>query len=135
MSFDDERAAIEKRMSDNWSTTPVKYENVSFSRPSTAWVALYINTGLTRQITLGDQEQVHRNVGIITVQICIPEDTGTAAARMLADAVGTLFRNATFSYSDSGRITCYSPSLRSGGTQDGWFTLYVDIPYKRDALL
>ena len=46
MSFSDERIAIEKRLDDRWSTTPIAFENVPFTAPEDGlYVALDIIAG------------------------------------------------------------------------------------------
>lgn len=133
--FADERRAIEATFSAAYSTTTVKYENVSFNKPNTAWVALTVLSTEAKRITLGDNTQLHRFPGMIVVNIFTPEDKGTQEAREIADTISDIFRDAQFSAGSSGLITCRTPSLDSVGTRDGWYQLNVITPFHRDKLV
>jgi hypothetical protein len=133
--FADERRAIEARFSSMYTTTTVKYENVSFSKPSASWVSLYILNTEARRITLGDSTQIHRFPGMIVVNIFTPEDEGTQEAREIADTVSDIFRDAQFSAGSSGLITCRTPSLDPVGTREGWYQVNVSTLFQRDKLI
>lgn len=133
MSFANERAAIESRFAANWTTTRIKYENTQFEQPKTAWVALFILNGDGQQISLGlSPNPLHRYVGVIMVQIFLPESSGTQTGRAYADTIASVFRRAQFSNGSSGTITCRTPSISPGNLRDGWFQINVTCPFQRD---
>lgn len=131
MSFEDTRKAIEGRLGDNWSTTPIKFENVPFKETKDPYVALFILDGEGQQISLGTPA-VRRWPSVIKIQIFVPQDTGTKLARTYADSLGTIFDRAQFSSGNSGTITCRIPSITHVGITNGWDQVNVTIPLKRD---
>jgi hypothetical protein len=130
--YADERQAIEARMASGFTTIPCRYENAPFREMVTAYCALFIRTGEGNQVTLGSTPQLHRWTGLIIVQIFVPEDTGTQAARGYADAIADVFRRQEFSAGASGLIRCRTPRIEPAGTRDGWYQLNVVTPYIRD---
>jgi len=133
MSFADERQAIEGRLAANYSSTSIKYENVPFNQPaSSAWVSLEILSGDGGQASLGGAQAIHRYGGVIQITIYTPEDTGTDAARTIADILEPIFRQKQFSQDNSGVIHTATPSFYSLGVVGGWYRSVVSIPYFRD---
>lgn len=132
MSFADERQAIEARLSTNWTSTPIKYDNVSFSAPSdNKYISVVIANGASSQQELG-ASPMHRHIGLITIQIFVPVEAGTNVPRDYADSLATVFRNAQFSAGSSGTILCRSPSIVRVGVTNGLYQLNVAVPYQRD---
>ncbi len=134
MSFADERRAIEGRLADNFATLPIRFENVPFEQPHDAgFVSLSIRPGQARQASTGPNP-LHRYTGTIQVDVFVPEDTGTQAARAHADTLEAIFRGAQFTAGASGTITCRTPRLETPMARDGWFQLSLRVPYQRDRL-
>lgn len=134
MSFADERIAIEKRLADRWSTTPIAFSNVPFTAPEDgSYVSLDILTGEGTQQDINTNPR-HRYVGVIQVRVVVPAHAGSATARGYADTIGGYFRGATFSHGSSGSITCRTPSITPLGQENGQYTLALRIPYYRDAI-
>lgn len=134
MSFADERSAIENRLSTNWTSTPVQYDNVPFTKPDdNTYVRLNILTGDSTQIDMAPTP-THRSVGVIVMQVFVPVNSGTNTARSHADSLAAIFRNVSFSVGDSGSILCRSPSITRVGEVDGLFQLNVSVPYQRDVV-
>lgn len=132
MSFAGERQAIEKRLSDNWTTTPIQFDNVAFSAPAdNTYVSLTIINGDADQIELGETP-VHRHIGVITIQVFVPVENGTNTARSYADSLAAIFRNVQFSAGSSGTILCRSPNIVRVGVSNGLYQLNVAVPYQRD---
>ena len=127
MSFSTARRDIENRLSDNWATTPIAWENVPFVPPNDeAWISLSIFEDDVRRITIGNPG-THRVMGIITISINIPESTGTKLARDHADSLAPIFRDKQFN-----GITCREAKLGNGGTKDGWYTMVLSVPFYWD---
>jgi hypothetical protein len=134
MSFSDERIAIEKRLNDRWTTTPIAFENVPFSAPNDgSYVALDLLTGDGQQQDIASNAR-HRFVGVIQVRVVVPAHQGSSTARGYADTIAGYFRGATFSHGSSGDIVCRTPSINQLGITDGQYTLAIRIPYYRDAI-
>ena len=132
--WDDARIAIEKRLADNWATTPIQYwsSGVPFQTPTTAYIAITIEEFNGTQITLGGTPQLHRYFGIITLQVFVPERQGAKTAAGYCDTLDNLFRRAQFSQGNSGLITCRTPQARMIGASDGWYQMNLAIEYHRD---
>lgn len=132
--WDNARAAIEKRIQDNWTMTPIRYwsSGAPFIVPSTAYIAVRIDEFDGHQITLGSTPQVHRYIGQIVIQVLVPERSGAAVALGYCESLDDLFRRAQFSYLQSGMITCRTPQVRDVGIQQGWYQVNLIIPYHRD---
>lgn len=131
MSFEDTRKAIESRLASNWTTTPIRFENVPFTETAVPYVALFILDGEGKQISLGTPS-LQRWAGLIVVQIFVPQDTGTKTARTYADAIGAIFDRQQFASGNSGTIRSRIPSIRRIGITHGWDQTNVTIPFIRD---
>lgn len=131
MSFEDERRAIEARFAANFSTVPIRWENVPFTQIKTAWVALRILRGEGNQAST-NSNPLYRYAGVIQVDINVPENVGVAQLNTLADAVEAIFRGVQFSSVNSGTITCRAPYLTTLGLDAGWYRGAVTAPYQRD---
>lgn len=134
MSFEDERVAVESRFSGIYSSTTVKYENVPFVQPDAAsWVALTVlsGQGVAASLGTGSGSRLDRFSGIIQIDIYTVEDSGTKAARQLADTIGAIFDNVQFSSGSSGTITTRTPSYLTQGVKNGWHHSVVSVAYHR----
>lgn len=132
-SFADERAAIEKRMKDNWTTTPIVFDNVGFRPTDSAYVAIFIQNASAQQIEIKGTTPLHRYSGIIAIQIFTDANSGSNTARTYADTIAAIFRNQSFSYGNSGTIFCRSPNVQRVGVVEGRFQLNLSVPFYRDA--
>lgn len=131
MSTEDARQAIEARAAANWTTTPIRFENVPFQESAAPYMALFILDGDGVQISLGTPA-VRRWSGVILMQIFVQPDSGTKLARTYADSLGAIFDGQQFSAGDSGTIRTGIPSIRPIGIQHGWYQVNVTIPFIRD---
>jgi hypothetical protein len=127
MSYEAERASIEGRLNDNWSTTAIAYENVDFDPPNdTAWVRLSILNGESRYRTVNNGK---RHTGVISVQLFVPRNSGTNTARNYADTLAGIFDNSNFN-----GIICRTASIFTQSLEDEWLQLNINIPFWRDEL-
>lgn len=131
MSFEDARKAIESRLHTNWTTTPIKFENVPMKETADPYVAVFILEGDGEQISLGTPA-LRRWTGVIVLQVFVPADTGTKDAKTYADSLAALFDRAQFSTGNSGTIRCRIPSIETVGDKHGWHQINVTVPFIRD---
>ncbi len=131
-AFDDERRAFEARLAANFTTLPIKYENVPFDQPTTPWIAITVLPAGGERISIGTTVKRHRYVGNLQIDIFVPEDTGTSAVRGYADTIDTIFRDQQFSAGSSGTITCRTPAYVPGGVKDGYYWAILTVAYYRD---
>ena len=125
MSFESIRSAIADRLGDNWTTTPIAWENRDFTPPTSGgWIELTVlgNTGQT--LGIGSAVMV-RDSGLIAINIYTPEGSGTATGRGYADTLDALFEHERFS-----GITTYTATLTTRGVVEGWHQLNLTIPYR-----
>lgn len=133
MSYADARDATCGRFEALWAgRTPVAWPNRGFIPPTAGeWVRLTILDGEARQASIGNPgANLHRHSGVIAVQVFAQIDSGTRAARDLADHAAAIFRNQRF-----GDIRCGVPSVREVGPDDVWFQVSMSCPFERDALM
>jgi len=125
MSFQAERASIEGRLSDNWVTTPIAYDNVSFDAPdNSAWVRLGIINGASKYRAL---EGKKRHAGVIIIQLFAPKNQGSNLLRGYADTIAAIFEGVNFD-----TVTCRNASLLNVGISQEWYQMNLSIPYWRD---
>ena len=139
------KAAIKSRLSTNWTTTRITYQNEDPAEPwppkranesPAPWVNLEI-TGTGSQIwTFGtDGNRGWRYDGIIQVHVFVPTGEGIELADQYAVTIGEIFRAAKF-YDDGlgSYVRTLAPQVDGGGSgsDDGkWFrtTMTVDFTY------
>ena len=137
--WDDAIIAIEKRLDDAWSTTPIHFwsSGVPFEPPTAGgYIAITVEEFDGQQVTLGSTPQMHRYFGIITIQVFVPERQNNVAktAAGYCDTLDDLFRRAQFSQGNSGNITCRTPQAQIVGVSDGWYQMNLSIDYQRDKI-
>ncbi len=126
MSYEALRASIEGRFNDNWTLTPVAYENVPFTPGNDPWVRLTIITG--ESVTAGIQgtEPAVDDRGLVAIQIFVPEGTGTRTSKTLAWTARGVYEHARFD-----GILMQSASVTAAGVTDGWHQSNITIPFRR----
>jgi hypothetical protein len=134
-------AAIKQRMIDNWTTTPIDFQNESPQQHVDAngspipWVYCEIignGSSLRGAGTPGDHIWIYS--GLIAAHVFVPVNTGTDLAQQYAVAIGEIFRAQGFYSDDAGRIVrTWSPRTDGGGSDadDGnWFVVTCRIPFE-----
>lgn len=138
-------AAIKQRLADNWSTTPITYQNEDPEQPFpptrgngslAPWVNLEImgeGSSIWTFGTIGNRGW--RYPGTIHVHVFVPVGEGTDQAFEYAVSIGEIFRAAKF-YDDGlgSYVRSLSPQVDGGGSGDddgAWFrvTMSVDFIY------
>ena len=129
-AFQDIRAAIEARLSSNWTTTAIAWDNVEYNpTPATSFIRLIVDEVDSTQVSMATTP-CHRIVGLIHIMIMVPINTGTNVARGYADTLAGIFRNADFS-----SVKCQSPRIRRVGDVGEYYQLSVLIPFYVDKYL
>ena len=124
MSFATARRDIEKRLTDNWITTAIAYENVPFKPVAgTPWVKLRILENTVNRINVGNPG-IHRATGLIAVEIYTKLNEGSNTGRGYADTIAAIFRDQQF-----GGITCREANVTIPGEFDGWWQTNVTIGF------
>lgn len=133
MNFDAERISIESRFASLWQSEDISFENISFKPPrdiqgaALPFVRISIRNSASFTDAIAAGSVVNQHTGRIWVQVFVPEGTGTALARQLADQAAVVFDNARFN-----GIKCYAAEIKSVGNDGlGYYQLNVSIPYRR----
>jgi len=123
-----ETIAVESRFATNFTVCSVKFSNVNFTPiPREAWVEIRVVIADSIKAEIGGG--LHRNAGIISVNVYEPVNTGTAAGKEKADLAAAVFRGQQFS-----GITCRSPRITEVGEIDEWYVINMSCPFFRDEI-
>lgn len=122
MSYNKVREVVEKTLSSSWTETPVQYDNVPFTPPSSGWVAVSLTIAQSYPETLG-AEGKDRFHGYATFKIFVPRNVGSAKALDYADRIGSLFRRRTIEDVTFGSYTAKKVS----SPYEGYFGVVVDV--------
>lgn len=124
MSFSSVRATIETHISDNWTATPVAYDNVDLD---TSGLSEYISINLVEgdnvQATLGDIG-TYQAVGVLVIMIFTDKGIGSSRARQLADQLSSLFRGSKID-----GMTFKVPSAKRIIYGSDYFQYNLSIPF------
>lgn len=137
MNWDDERAAFELRVSQNFNTVPVQYPGVPLTPPASgSWVRMVLLPGDVKRISLGDNA-IFRERGVLAFMIFVPVKDGTRAALELAQELSDIFHEAHFQHNDSGWIRCRVPAVHHVGpsSEGTWYQVNLLTDYERDVVL
>ena len=63
-----------------YASAPIKFENAPFKQPETPWFALTLLDGNSFSTNLNPGKKIDRHVGIVQVDILVPELTGARLA-------------------------------------------------------
>lgn len=129
------RAYVEPRFAEEFSALyphKIQFPNIKFAPPKNApYVAFNNLMGDMIPVTLGSVK-FDRHIGILQVDVLVPEETGGRDAGLIAEHCAGLFGNLTFRISDV-QVVRFKPStVRTMGAQNGWFRVMVRTPYWRD---
>lgn len=130
MGWASEEKAIRSKLESLWTATPIKLEEVPFPDYHDPYIALFIRHGDRGQLTLGTSPTI-QSVSAIIIQVFVPGDTGSRAAKAYADSVAAIFDRIQFFTDDGNLISCLTASAESIGKSDEWFQYNVTIPYTR----
>jgi hypothetical protein len=138
-------AAIEARLTANWTTTPIAFENAA-SDPVVLdgnsvpipWVFCEVETdaaGIRGVGTPGSHTVLE--TGVVRVTVFVPVGTERATAQQYADSIGEIFRVKQFYDTDPGAcVRTWTPTVslgRPAETQNpagSWWAVSVAIPYE-----
>lgn len=125
--FVTEQSDIVSAFETAWNFTRIAHDNEQFDPQSlTEYVRITDNKVGGRQASLGDNP-LYRYRGIVTVQVFVKPNIGTARSMALCDNVTPIFRSARI-----GQIQFQVPYPVVVGNRDGWYQVNVICPYYRD---
>lgn len=137
MSYASARAAVEARLMDNWTATPIAWENATFDPHAPGgsfpvggpFIAFTILWGQEWQRSFGADVNLYRNSGVLQLHVRTAIGDGTAEAHTLADSLAALFRGQQLA-----GFTFWSAYPEPGEEEKeaGWYRLTVNVPFKLD---
>jgi len=136
MSLETQRKLVQTRtaafMAANYPGVPVEYPNVPFNQPQGRFVSLEDEETQSFRANLGANYTV-RHLGVFSLEVYVPVNTGMSAANTLAEALGKHFQERDFTLEDGARLTFRAASPRpQGAKRKGFASVRVVIPYFRD---
>lgn len=138
MSVDTIRSLLESEMQTRYPglqpTVPVKFMNTRFDTPTVPWVHVAVIPNVDKRANIGSQAEF-ASWGIVNVSCLVPENSGTANVRKLADSVVSVLADRQISIPGGGHITTYGVSYRDRGVINGWYTVNVIVTYRARVLL
>lgn len=113
----------------------VKWPNTPFKQPTNGeWVVPTIVPGSGRQDSMGSPK-LERQLGIVTVQIFVPKNSGDRRARAIADTVASWFRYQTFKDDTTGtNVILRAPEATKVGERADSYQLNLRIPFQAERL-
>lgn len=136
MSFGTVRNAINAAFNTAWaSATPIAWPNVEFTKPDSAWVRITVDGNVSDQAAFGDGV-LHRNSGLIFIQVFIPDNQGPSSADTYAQNAADALQYKRIDHVSGGRpIRTWGATQRTVGNDNGWFQVNVTIPFDYDEVI
>lgn len=136
MSLESQRSYLETRLTNVaplYTPTPALwFDNLAFEpNISGNHIVLTILDGDSRPADIGNKT-VDRHVGIVQIDVLIPEDSGSAPAKKMADYFGNAFRKIDVILEDGARLVTKIPEYKNMGTKNSFYRYVISIPFKRD---
>lgn len=123
--FDTTYATIEVHFEDNWTDTPVEYDNVPFTPIiGTPFVRLNVVWATNTPISIGG---LNRGTGIAYFQIHTPKGTGTIESAKIATKIAKIFTNKSIN-----KVQFSTSTIQRIGVVRSWYRLNVLIPFTVD---
>lgn len=123
---------LRTRYNAGWAPVPTEFPNENFVKPSPAapWARFNITDGDEFGISIGDDTQVFRTIGILTIQLFAPLNSGSIDILEKADTIAGVFRNWCGT-----TVTCRAASVRNIGNDGfGWYQVNIIVPFKVDKI-
>ena len=127
---------IEQRLTDQWSATPVVFENRSWPLADAPAAFVYVEVfgDYFDQESIGGGEGLSANLwregGQLLMHVMVPNDTGTSAARGFAKQLVDLFRG-----QDIDGVVFRNAAIGAGdpGKEDGnYYRMTASVTWQRD---
>ena len=138
MSMEAARAEFTSRFTTAWAadypTIPVAYQNRKFSRPTTGpWAEFrVIETSRTRKNIGTIQSRFVRVTGLISIEIFVPEDSGTKALFDMLSKASLYLEEQSIPLSTGRSVTTLVAKRSSDGKVNGTERGTILIPYWLD---
>jgi hypothetical protein len=132
MSYELVRQSVSDYVKTNFTGWPIALDNLPYQpTPGQPWVrfGIHPNVEQPEEIT-GGRPTTERMEGFIWFQIFLPENTGTAEAYKIGDALKLLFFQVYIIAAGKPTVRCSAaPLLHIGIDEAGWDVWNVNVPY------
>lgn len=115
--------------------TPIAHENQKFAQPKgEPWVHIAFNANESHRKDIG-AGRTWRHMGIVIVNIMVPEDSGTKLLNELSNVVfnAVADRSIALPGADGYLKLCYGEK-RVRGVVNGWYVHNVQVEYHQDVV-
>lgn len=133
-----ERQTLESYLNNNWSQTPIKWENHPFTLPPNgngngrygSYVAFVLRSGTGVTVSLGSS-LLQRQASLAVIQVFVPEFTDSLVSLTFVDQLLDLWVPQDFT--DGSNIIRTRPAYAvEAGEIQGWYQTNVIVPYILD---
>ena len=125
---------IRARFDSQWADeTDIAWPNANFTPDNNSeWVRFWVGTGDAYNASFGAVgKNIERAVGVVTISIFVPLNTGTARVNALVDKAKAAFRH----YTVGTLRFSQPPAKRVIGSGDTHFQVNVVAPYEYDTFI
>lgn len=134
MSYETVRKEIQAYFANNFdgvTSDKIAWDNVSFTpEEGEAWVRFSVQNNLSNFISIGGPSVKVRKLGIIFVQVFVPQGQGTLLADQIVDKVSNTLEAEQLT---SG-FTLQETSVQNVGNNNGWYQVNVSTPFYYDEI-
>lgn len=139
MNYEDLRRTLERHFKAAFQTGipvafPVQFENVTFRQPTgEPWGRFSIRLGDRSNASVGTTHK--RTVGLVYLQVFVPENRGTKPATELADRFAAAFDDRELTTDGGTMVQFRSASSETIGlTGEGWHQTNLSVPFWADRI-
>lgn len=134
--YDPVCSVLEQQFKTAWEglnpAVPIKFENLVFQRPGTAFVSFTVKFADGNCVGLGGiGRRLSRQSGIIAVQIFTPTKTGPGPATKFGDQAANIFRYKTFTSGDI-TIRCSDSKMQDMPRDVDFFGKLISFIFEAD---
>ncbi|RLI52832.1 MAG: hypothetical protein DRP09_17140 [Candidatus Thorarchaeota archaeon] len=122
IDFTSIRQTIETYLGDNFTTVPIKYENVGAFEDVEEYIAL--RDKATFATSMGMAETQQHTGGVVLIDIFTARGIGTQRSRTIATEIANLIANQVVDVMNFGEA-----SLHTGIELEGYFQQVLQVPY------
>ena len=134
--FEDIRALVEGKISTDWTTTPIDYENVPESpalrvakEGGSPWIRVTIRNGTGALISMADTK-VYRTPALVIISVFTAQKTGTRLNHQYNSALADIWRGYFIP-----NVSFKTPSEETTGESGQWFQINLSIPFHWDNII
>lgn len=132
--YDDIRSTLEGYLATNWTGTPIVYPNSRKTIVGQAWIRpTVIYSDAVRVLITGSRDDGEEQIGLLIVQIFVPQGTGTGEAFRYAGEIRDLFKEKRIPFSSgSDSLEMGVPKVEDVGEseEDTWYQVNVECPFE-----